>query len=122
EQGGGVRRDEQRRGCERGEREPRATVPAESAIDPAKPDERGAEDHRPVQVAPDGEQRQAPEDATRRPPRVLDEQPEAGDERQVGEALRPYLPRAADQAEERERQQQDHAPLRRAAPPGDDER
>ena len=58
-----VRGDEQHRRGERGQRRCRSRRrPAEGPVEPAKRDEAGAEHRRAVQVAPDGEQRQAPED------------------------------------------------------------
>ena len=112
-----VRRDEQHRRGEHGQRDAGAAAAAEGPVEPADEHEAGPECGGAVQVPPDGEQWEAPEHAVGGPPRVLDEQPEARDEGQIGEALRANLPRAADQAEEPERQEQEHAraAMRRAA-------
>src|SRR5439155_1377912 len=69
--------------------------------DAAKRDEAGAEERRPVQVAPQDEDREREEDAARVPPAIRCQQPEERDEEREDEALDTQVPRAPGDDEKR---------------------
>src|SRR5207237_1041709 len=83
---------------------------------------RGAEERRPVDVRPEDDDRQRPEDAPRGPAAVGREQPDERDEEREDEALDAERPRAPRDDDERGEREPGDAPGRAAVAAGGDDR